>query len=86
ENRPKDTIFDWFFDPLMIIKEQIKAEKFTEEEEIYLSKLVLLHGDSKRLNNLNAQSSSSDQRKRAEIDALARRLQGITKSISRYPT
>ncbi|CAL9768475.1 unnamed protein product, partial [Musa acuminata subsp. burmannicoides] len=70
----------------MIIKEKIKDEKFTEEEEIYLSKLVLLHGDSKRLNNLNAQSSSSDQRKRAEIDALARRLQGITKSISRYPT
>ncbi|CAL9131865.1 unnamed protein product [Musa textilis] len=86
ENRPKDTIFDWFFDPLMIIKQQIKAEKFTEDEEIYLSKLVLLHGDSKRLHNLNAQSLSSDQRKRAEIDALARRLQGITKSISRYPT
>ncbi|XP_008796032.2 uncharacterized membrane protein At3g27390-like [Phoenix dactylifera] len=86
DNRPKDRFFDWFFDPLMIIKEQIKAEKFSEEEENYLSKLVLLLGDSKRLKNLNAQSPQLNERRRAEINAFARRLQGITKSISRYPT
>ncbi|XP_065044811.1 uncharacterized membrane protein At3g27390-like isoform X1 [Musa acuminata AAA Group] len=86
ENRPKDKIFGWFFDPLMILKEQIKTQDFSEEEEQYLSKLVLLLGDSRRINNLDNQSPPLDQRKRAEINAFARRLQGITKSLSRYPT
>lgn len=76
DDRPKDRFFDWFFDPLMIIKEQIKAENFSEEEENYLSKLVLLHGDSKRLKNLNARSPPLNERRRAEIDAFARRYQG----------
>lgn len=73
ENRPKDKIFGWFFDPLMILKEQIKTQDFSEEEEQYLSKLVLLLGDSRRINNLDNQSPPLDQRKRAEINAFARR-------------
>ncbi|KAB1207995.1 hypothetical protein CJ030_MR7G002557 [Morella rubra] len=50
-NRPKEAFFDWFLNPLLIIKDQIKAENLSEAEEDYFSK-----------------------------------LQGITKSISRYPT
>ncbi|WOL01332.1 hypothetical protein Cni_G10048 [Canna indica] len=86
QNRPEDKFFDWFFDPLMVLKDQIKAENFSEEEEKYFSKLVLLHGDPVRLQNLNAQARALDKLKQAKIDAFARRLQGITKSISRYPT
>ncbi|GKV07857.1 hypothetical protein SLEP1_g19566 [Rubroshorea leprosula] len=85
-NRPKDTFFDWFLNPILIIKEQIKAENLSEEEEEYLGKLVLLCGDPARLKNSNIGSPPESERKRAELDALARRLQGITKSISRYPT
>uniref|UniRef100_A0A2N9F6N3 Uncharacterized protein n=1 Tax=Fagus sylvatica TaxID=28930 RepID=A0A2N9F6N3_FAGSY len=85
-NRPKDTFFDWFLNPLLIIKDQIKAENLSEEEEDYFSKLVLLSGDPVRLKNSNIGSPPESERKRAELDALARRLQGITKSISRYPT
>ncbi|KAK1314493.1 putative membrane protein [Acorus calamus] len=85
-NRPRDVVFDWFFDPIMIIKEQIKVENFSEAEENYLCKLVLLIGDSKRLQSLNAGMNFENERRRAEIDAFARRLQGITKFMSRYPT
>lgn len=85
-NRPKDTFFDWFLNPLLIIKDQIKAEKLSEAEESYLGKLVLLSGDPVRLKNSNIGSPPESERKQAELDALARRLQGITKSISRYPT
>lgn len=125
-NRPKDTIYDWFLNPLLIIKDQIKAENLTESEELYLGKLVLLSGDPVRLKNTNIGSPPESERKQAELDALARRLkmqihreayvsclvlnhfplpscwrfpfgylswlilscrlQGITKSISRYPT
>ncbi|XP_009340850.2 uncharacterized membrane protein At3g27390 [Pyrus x bretschneideri] len=85
-NRPKETFFDWFFNPLLIIKDQIRAENLSEAEEAYLCKLVLLTGDPLRLKQSNIGSPPESERKQAELDALARRLQGITKSISRYPT
>ncbi|KAK1290742.1 putative membrane protein [Acorus calamus] len=72
-NRPRDVVFDWFFDPIMIIKEQIKVENFSEAEENYLCKLVLLIGDSKRLKSLNAGMNFENEQRRAEIDAFARR-------------
>ncbi|EXC31402.1 hypothetical protein L484_017685 [Morus notabilis] len=85
-NRPKDVVFDWFLNPLLIIKEQIRAENLSEAEESYFCKLVLLSGDPSRLKDADIGPSPEPERKRAELDALARRLLGITKSISRYPT
>ncbi|PON95235.1 Transmembrane protein [Trema orientale] len=85
-NRPKDVVFDWFLNPLLIIKDQIKAENLSEAEENYFCKLVLLSGDPARLRDSDIGPPPESERKRAELDALARRLQGITKSISRYPT
>ncbi|KAL5200953.1 hypothetical protein ABZP36_035307 [Zizania latifolia] len=82
----KTQIFDWFFDPLMVIKEQIKAENFTEEEEAYLKRRVLLTSDPKRIKEVLPHLPSLNERKQAEIDAFSRRLQGITRAISRYPT
>lgn len=76
ENRPKDTFFDFFFDPLMIIKEQIRVENFTEEEVDYLSKLVLLLGHPDRLSPFVAAAAASlnrNERRLAEISAIARR-------------
>ncbi|BAT84576.1 uncharacterized protein HKW66_Vig0042980 [Vigna angularis] len=85
-NRPREKFFDWFLNPLLIIKEQIKAENLSASEEDYLCKLVLLIGDAERLkNSINAPAPESEV-KRAELEALARRLQGITKSMSRFPT
>ncbi|XP_048139544.1 uncharacterized membrane protein At3g27390 isoform X2 [Rhodamnia argentea] len=85
-NRPKDVFFDWFLNPLLIIKDQVKAENLTTDEDDYLGKLVLLSGDPARLRNSSVGSPPESELKRAELDGLARRLRGITKSISRYPT
>ncbi|CAN6849147.1 unnamed protein product [Brassica oleracea var. botrytis] len=88
KNRPKDAFFDWFLNPFLILKEQMKATNLTDEEEEYLGRLVLLYGDSERLKSSYADSSSPllTERKRAELDAFARRIQGLTKTVSRYPT
>jgi hypothetical protein len=43
-NRTEDRLLEWFLEPLMIIKEQIKAGQLEESEELYLNKLVLLSG------------------------------------------
>ncbi|XP_031265091.1 uncharacterized membrane protein At3g27390-like [Pistacia vera] len=85
-NKPKDAFFDWFLNPFLIMKDQIRAENLTEEEEDYLGKSILLCGDLVRLKNTNSCSPPESERKRAELDAFARRLLGLTKSISRYPT
>lgn len=85
-NRPKNAIFEWFLNPLLIIKEQIKAENLNVAEEDYLCKLVLLGADPERFKNSYIGPPPEPERKRAELEALARRLRGITKSISRYPT
>ncbi|XP_019458168.1 PREDICTED: uncharacterized membrane protein At3g27390 isoform X1 [Lupinus angustifolius] len=101
-NRPREVFFEWFLNPLLIMKEQIKAENLSASEEDYLSKLVLLNGDAERLKDLSVdrilngdaerlkdlsvdRTPASDI-KRAELDAFARRLQGITKSMTRFPT
>ncbi|XP_004488935.1 uncharacterized membrane protein At3g27390-like [Cicer arietinum] len=86
-NRPREKFFEWFLNPLLIIKEQIKAENLSSSEEDYLCKLVLLSGgDAERLKNSAIGPAPESEVKRAELDALARRLQGITKSMSRFPT
>ncbi|XP_056696319.1 uncharacterized membrane protein At3g27390 isoform X1 [Spinacia oleracea] len=85
-NRPKDTFFDWFLNPLLVMKEQIKAENLSPALEDYLGKSVLLNGDPERLRSCCTVNAPEDEVKRAELEALARRLRGITKSISRYPT
>ncbi|KAK2661592.1 hypothetical protein Ddye_000166 [Dipteronia dyeriana] len=85
-NRPKDAFFEWFLNPFLVMKDQIKAQNLSEEEEDYLGKLVLFCGDHERLKCSGTGSPPESEHKRAELDGLARRLQGITKSISRYPT
>lgn len=72
-NRPKDAFFDWFLNPFLIMKDQIRAKNLSDEEEDYLGKLVLLCGDLARLKNSNGYSPPESEHKRAELDALARR-------------
>ncbi|KAF5790757.1 putative uncharacterized membrane protein [Helianthus annuus] len=85
-NRPKDTFFDWFLNPLLVIKDQIKASNLTDSEELYLGKLILYSGNPQKLKNTNLGPPPESELRRAELEALARRLHGITKSISRFPT
>lgn len=40
-NRPEGRVFDWLFEPMSIMKEQIRSLKLVESEELYLYKLCL---------------------------------------------
>ncbi|KAL6012498.1 hypothetical protein ACLOJK_002987 [Asimina triloba] len=48
-NRPEGKVFDWLFEPMSILKEQIKAIKLHPEEEAYLLKLTLYCCDTHRM-------------------------------------
>lgn len=46
-NRPQDKLTDWFFQPIMVLKEQIKIME--ENEVLYLEKLLLFGNNNKRI-------------------------------------
>lgn len=72
-NRPRDTLFDWFVNPLLIMKDQIKARHHSPSEEDYLCKLVLFNSNPERLKNSFVGMPPECEVKRAELEALARR-------------
>ncbi|GFP94091.1 uncharacterized membrane protein at3g27390 [Phtheirospermum japonicum] len=82
-NRPKDTFFDWFLNPLLIIKDQIKADNLSEEEEEYLGKLVLLSSDPERLKSSNIGPVPESELRQAELNALARSTQNILEELAK---
>ncbi|CAK9197786.1 unnamed protein product, partial [Sphagnum troendelagicum] len=86
-NQPKERVAQWFFDPLLTIRNQLRAAHLQESEEHYLEKLVLIVGNEERINAWdNGAVEPDDGMRRGELQALARRLQGITTSIARLPT
>ncbi|KAL1812252.1 hypothetical protein ACET3Z_022317 [Daucus carota] len=85
-NRPTDTFFDWFLNPLLVMRDQIKAQSLSETEEQYLGRLALFIGSPEKLKISTMGSPPESEIKKAELNALAMRLQGISKSISRFPT
>jgi hypothetical protein len=71
----------------MIMKEQIRAYKIQESEALYLSKLALMSQNPERMEAWqNGGIPPENEVKRAELEALSRRLQGMATSLSRMPT
>ncbi|XXG55695.1 hypothetical protein AAC387_Pa03g3304 [Persea americana] len=86
-NRPEGRVFDWLFEPMSIMKEQIKAAHLQETEEVYLYKLTLYCGDAARVEAWkNGGYPPDDEIRRALLQSISRRLQGFSLTLSRLPT
>ncbi|XP_076946402.1 putative membrane protein At3g27390 [Bidens hawaiensis] len=85
-NLPRDKVFEWFIGPLLIMKEQIKGLELSEHEEICLRKLVMRYKNEKPEDWDESSFPSSDHVRRAQLQSVIRRLQGIVGSLSRMPT
>ncbi|XP_074326089.1 putative membrane protein At3g27390 isoform X1 [Apium graveolens] len=85
-NWPRDKMFEWFVGPLLIMKEQIKGMKLEENEEICLKKLVMGYKNENTEDWDDSDFPSSDTVRRAQLQAIIRRLQGIIGFMSRMPT
>lgn len=85
-NWPKDKVLEWFLGPLLVMKEQLKGLHIDENEESCLKKLIML-GKHQRLEDWDGSGfPSEDSVRRAQLQALFRRLQGVVASMSRIPT
>ncbi|BBN14826.1 hypothetical protein MPTK1_6g14800 [Marchantia polymorpha subsp. ruderalis] len=86
-NRPQDRVADWLFEPLLVLKEQLRAAKLTTNEEQYIKNWILTSGDPEMMETWqNGGIEPEDNIRRGELQAMCRRLQGITVSFSRLPT
>ncbi|KAF8406335.1 hypothetical protein HHK36_008422 [Tetracentron sinense] len=87
QNRPQDRLVDWFFHPVMVLKEQIKVIKMGEGELRFLEKVVLFGGDTQRMEGWeNGSLVPQDAIRAAQIQGISRRLIGISRSVSKFPT
>ncbi|XP_044494303.1 uncharacterized membrane protein At3g27390 [Mangifera indica] len=81
-----DNVFDWFIAPLLIMKEQIKNLQLNVNEEISLRKVIMECKNDKPQDWDACEFPSSDNVRKAQLQAIIRRLQGIVGSMSRVPT
>ncbi|KAL4361557.1 hypothetical protein GQ457_04G018430 [Hibiscus cannabinus] len=86
-NRPKDKILDWFFNPIMVLKEQLSVLKLGDNEVKLLEKMVLFGSNTQRMDAWdNGSSVPQDSLRAAQIEGICRRLIGMGRSISKLPT
>ncbi|XP_022773953.1 uncharacterized membrane protein At3g27390-like [Durio zibethinus] len=86
-NRPKDKLLDWFFNPIMVLKEQIKVIKLEDSEVRLLEKLVLFGNNTERIDAWdNGSSIPQDSLRAAQIEGISRRMVGMVRSASKLPT
>ncbi|TQD92684.1 hypothetical protein C1H46_021677 [Malus baccata] len=87
-NRPHDKLVDWFFNPIMVLKEQIKVLQLGEGEVRYLEKVVLFGSNNPQ--RLEAWDSGSllpqEAVRAAQIEGISRRMIGMMRSVSKFPT
>ncbi|CAK9141139.1 unnamed protein product [Ilex paraguariensis] len=86
-NRPEGRAFEWLYDPMCIMKEQIRSLDLQETEELYFHKLCLYSGDTRRIESWqNGGIPPRDEIRRAQLEGMSRRLQGFCLMLSRLPT
>ncbi|XP_042413117.1 uncharacterized membrane protein At3g27390-like isoform X2 [Zingiber officinale] len=85
-NWPRDKVFDWILGPLLIIKEQVRKLQLKENEEACLRKLILIGKNEKPEDWDEVGFPSDDHVRRAQLQAILRRLQGIVANMSRIPS
>ncbi|CAK7349161.1 unnamed protein product [Dovyalis caffra] len=85
-NGPREKVFEWLIEPLLIMKEQIKKLQLDENEEICLKRVVIECENERPEEWDETGFPSNDTVRRAQLQAIIRRLQGIVASMSRIPT
>lgn len=85
-NWPRDKVFQWFMGPLFVMKEQIKGLNLMEDEEMCLKRLIMQSNNDMPEDWDDRSFPSDDKIRRAQLQAIIRRLQGIVGSMSRMPT
>lgn len=73
-SRPEGRVFDWMFESMSIMKEQLKSLNLEETEELYLYKFSLYHGDGEIMEAWqNGGFPPENEIRRAQLEGISRR-------------
>lgn len=73
-NRPQDRLLDWFFQPVMVLKEQIRVIHLEEGETRFLEKVILFGSNTQRSKTWeNGSVIPQDALRAAQIEGISRR-------------
>lgn len=76
-NRPKnDKLLDWFFNPVLVLKEQIRAVRLEESEKRFLEELVVFRSNPEHMNGHwedGGNLKPLDNLRAAQIQGISRR-------------
>lgn len=73
-NRPQDKFLDWIFNPIMVLKDQIRVIKLGESEVKYLEKVFLFGNHEQRMEAWDNRGSPPQENLRAaQIQGISRR-------------
>ncbi|KAM0949980.1 putative membrane protein [Dioscorea sansibarensis] len=85
-NRPEGRIFYWLFEPMLILKEQIRVVDLDDTEEKYIYSWLSC-GDAQRVTTWqNGGVPPADEVERAHLVGLSRRLHGFSLTLPHLPT
>lgn len=86
-NRPQDRLLDWFFQPVMVLKEQIRVIHLEECETRFLEKVLLFGSNTERSKAWeNGSLMPQEALRAAQIEGISRRMIGMLRSVSKFPT
>ncbi|XP_051127492.1 uncharacterized membrane protein At3g27390-like [Andrographis paniculata] len=86
-NRPQARLLDWFFHPILVLKEQIRVLCLEEGEIRHLEKMLLFGNHKEPTESWdNGSFVPMDVVRAARIEAISRRMMGMSRSISKFPT
>lgn len=77
-NVPQDRLLDWFFQPVMVLKEQIEVIALGKDEVRYMENFIIFGGNAQRMKSWNSGRLSSEDAPRAA------HIQGITRRYELY--
>ncbi|XP_021766319.1 uncharacterized membrane protein At3g27390 [Chenopodium quinoa] len=85
-NWPRDKMFQWLIEPLLVMKEQIRILNLDDSEEACLCRAIMICKNETPEDWDNIGFPSEDNVRRAQLQSVIRRLQGIVGSMTRMPT
>lgn len=85
-NSPQDLYSDWFLEPLLELKEQLREAQLTSEEEIYLEAWVLTLIDDRFTKWMKGVPSPPEGARKNVVESFGRRIQGMATSMTRMPS
>lgn len=73
-NRPEGCVLDWLYEPMCIMREQIRSLNLNKNEELYFYKHCLYGGEPVRIESWeNGGIPPEDKIRRAQLEGMSRR-------------